>query len=66
MCDPTDARDSCVVRVVKCGPADTVCCSVPRRFRTRKEKQEALEQYRDQLRNELDGVEERIRELGGD
>jgi hypothetical protein len=66
MCAPTDARDGCTVRVVTCGPADTACCAVPRRFRTKKETQEALKQYRDQLKNELVGVEERIRELGGD
>ena len=30
----------------------------------RGERQEVLEEYRDQLRNELEGVEERIKELG--
>ena len=64
MCHPTGVADGCTVRVVKCGPADTVCCTVPRRFKTKKERQEVLEEYRDQLRNELAGVEERIKELG--
>ncbi len=35
----------------------------PRRFVSSKEKQERLEEYADQLRNELAGVEERIQEL---
>jgi hypothetical protein len=66
MCHTSGVVDGCTVRVVKCGPADTVCCHMPRRFKTKKEKQEALEGYRDQLRNELEGVEERIKDLGAD
>jgi hypothetical protein len=36
---------------------------VPRRFISEKEEQEMLQKYRDQLKMELDGVEERIQEL---
>lgn len=39
------------------------CGSFFRRFISRKEEQEMLEGYRDQLKKELEGVEERIREL---
>ena len=43
------------------------CCgdygSFVRRYLTAKEKQEMLEAYRQQLQNELKGVEERIKEL---
>ena len=39
------------------------CWPVPRRFISEKEEQEMLQKYRDQLKMELDGVEERIQEL---
>ena len=64
MCEPTDTQDCCAVRVVHSGPADHGCCGIPRRFMTKKEKHEALKKYRDQLQNELEGVEERIKDLG--
>jgi len=44
------------------GMNDSCCCS-SRRFRTKEEKRELLEQYRSHLKLELDGVEERINEL---
>jgi hypothetical protein len=36
-----------------------------RRFISAREEQERLEEYRNQLKNELAGVEERIQELKG-
>jgi len=39
------------------------CCGLPRHFMTKAERREALESYRDQLKNELTGVEERLAEL---
>jgi len=47
-----------------CGPQSGDCCTTfPRRFKTAKERQAALEHYRDELKSELLGVEERIQEL---
>jgi hypothetical protein len=60
-CETT--QDGCGVRVVRLGADEVGCCAVPRRFRTAKEKQQELETYRDQLKKELAGVEERIGEL---
>jgi hypothetical protein len=60
-----EAQDCCDVRVVQLGSAGSECCSTfPRRFRSAKERQEALEKYREDLKNELAGVEERIQGLG--
>ena len=39
------------------------CCGMIRRFPSRAERREALETYRDQLKSELTGVEERLEEL---
>ena len=36
-----------------------------RRFMTKKEQKERLEKYREELENELQGVKERIKDLGG-
>ena len=63
MCEPTDTQNCCAVRVIRCGPSEHDCCGIPRRFVTKKEKHEALKKYRDQLQNELKGVEERINDL---
>lgn len=38
-------------------------CLPPRRFFSSKEEQEWLENYRDQLKKEMEGAEERIKEL---
>lgn len=40
------------------------CGSLSRRFITKQERREALEQYKDQLKKELTGVEEHLQELG--
>jgi hypothetical protein len=63
MCEPIGTQDCCAVHVVHCGPPGHVCCGVPRRFATKKEKHEALKKYRDHLQHELEGVEERIKDL---
>jgi hypothetical protein len=39
------------------------CCGMTRRFVTKEERREALESYRDELKKELTGVEERLEEL---
>ena len=42
------------------------CCdSLPRRFITSKEKLEGLKKYKEELKNELTGVDERLKELDG-
>jgi len=46
-----------------CGCCGCGCGSFFRRFISGKEEQEMLEGYRDQLKKELAGVEERIKEL---
>lgn len=59
-----ETADCCGVRVMACGPQSGDCCTTfPRRFKTAKERQAALEHYRDELKSELLGVEERIQEL---
>lgn len=39
------------------------CGCGPRRFPSRKEKIEMLEEYKESLKNELEGVEEALKEL---
>ncbi len=44
----------------------TCCCGcgpITRRFMSEREKQERLEKYKEELKNEIDGIEERIQEL---
>jgi hypothetical protein len=45
------------------GHASASCCGLPRHFVSKSERVEALESYRDQLRRELEGVEERLQDL---
>jgi hypothetical protein len=40
------------------------CCGFPRRFFSREEEKKKLEKYRDQLKNELAGVEEELKKMG--
>ncbi len=45
--------------------ASHCCCHGPsRHFITKAERKEALEQYKDQLKKELTGVEEHLQDLG--
>ncbi|MBA5941997.1 MAG: DUF5320 domain-containing protein [Methanophagales archaeon] len=65
MCEP-QVRGS--QRTLGAGGWDCGCCGCGdgtffRRFISAKEEQERLEEYRDQLKKELAGVEERIQEL---
>ena len=49
-----------------CCDCTPVCCSphgFARRFISSREKQECLEQYREQLEKEIAGVNERIKEI---
>jgi len=63
MCCHTTARPGTMeMRDYNCGCG----CGTPfRRFVSSKEEQERLEGYSDQLKKELAGVEERIKELEG-
>ncbi len=58
------SMDCCEPKVVCMTAGGTDGCSFVRRFPTWKERRESLESYRDELKNELAGVEERIRDLG--
>ena len=46
-----------------CGCCGCGCGPWPRRFVTLAEEKEKLERYKDSLRNELAGLEERLKEL---
>ena len=48
-----------------CGCCGCGCGPWPRRFITPAEEKEMLERYRDSLKNELAGLEERLKELEG-
>jgi hypothetical protein len=53
------------------GDCDCGCCcghgegGFHRQFMTKKEQKEQLEKYREELESELQGVKERIKDLGG-
>ena len=62
MCQPNAAQISSRLTGCTCG-----CCGCGpglRRFFSSQEERERLENYRDQLKKELAGVEERIKECG--
>lgn len=64
-CGPSDHR-----AVVRASACDCTCCAPARRgfvrrFVSPKEEREALEAYKEELRNELAGLEEHIRGLEG-
>lgn len=59
-----ETQDCCGVRIVQLGSAGSQCSTLPRRFVSAKERKEALEKYRQDLKNELAGVEERIQGFG--
>lgn len=60
MCQPRGSHFSAWGCGCGCG-----CGPFFRRFISKKEEVEFMEEYRDQLKKELAGVEERIRELKG-
>lgn len=51
--------------LLRSGLCDCGCVPFSRRFYSAKEELEGLEEYRDQLKKELAGLEERIRESKG-
>lgn len=62
MCQPRSGHSHAGMRRCTCG-----CCGcggghMARRFYTAKEEEEWLEDYRDQLKKELAGLEERLKE----
>lgn len=66
-----------IMRIERCGEgpesdccATTVhggaggCCGMTRQFMTKDERREALEAYREELKKELTGVEEHLKDMG--
>ena len=62
MCEPRETARSTHGRHCSCGCCGCGCGPSFRRFFSSEEKRECLENYRDQLKKELAGVEERISE----
>lgn len=65
MCQPRETPKYIGMSDCTCGCCGCGCGSSFRRFFSFKEEKECLETYKDQLKKELDGVEERIKELKG-
>ena len=65
MCQPRGSQGAQVAGGCTCGCCGCGCGMFFRRFVSAKEEQERLEEYRDQLKKELAGVEDRIQELKG-
>ncbi len=63
MCQPSGSQSTSGVRGCNCGCCGCGCGPFFRRFITEKEKKERLEEYKEQLKKELEGVEERIQEI---
>lgn len=63
MCQPRESQRSYRGRGCTCGCCGCGCGPFVRRFISAKEEEERLEEYRDQLKKELAGVEEHIQEL---
>ena len=60
MCQPTRSSRIMGANICGCG------CGPPfRHFISKKEKKEMLDEYRDQLKKEIAGLEESIQELEG-
>ena len=47
-----------------CTPGAGGCCGMTRQFMTKEERRESLEAYRDELKKELTGVEEHLKDMG--
>ncbi len=60
MCQPGKGQWTSAARACGCG-----CGSFVRRFISKKEEKEMLEEYKDQLKKELVAVEERIKDFKG-
>ena len=63
MCKPIEIPKYSELGSCTCGCCGCGCGPSFRRFFSSKEEQECLETYKDQLKKELAGVEERINEL---
>ena len=59
MCQPRERQRTVGVGGCNCGCG---CGPFSRRFLTAKEKEERMEEYREQLKKELEGLEEHIQE----
>ncbi len=62
MCQPKGSHGTSGSRGCGCG-CGCGCGPFSRRFFTAKEKEERLDNYKEQLKKELEGLEERIQEL---
>lgn len=60
MCHPGGHQRTFGARGCNCGGGSGM---ISRRFMSKKEKKEMLEEYKDQLKKELAGVEEHIQEF---
>lgn len=65
MCQTGESQRNLGALKCNCGCCGCGCGTFSRRFITAKEEQERLEGYRDQLKKELAGVEDCIKELKG-
>ena len=65
MCQPRGSQRTSAAWRCNCGCCGCGCGTSFRRFISAKEEEEMLIEYRDQLKKELAGVEERIQELKG-
>ncbi|MBU4227431.1 hypothetical protein KJ987_04190 [bacterium] len=63
MCQPRGSQRTLGAWECNCGCCGCGCGMFFRRFISAKEEQERLEEYRDQLKKELVGIEEHIQEL---
>jgi hypothetical protein len=63
MCQPRGSGKRSGVLGCNCGCCGCGCGPFFRRFITEKEEEERLEEYKEQLKKELEGLEERIREF---
>ena len=63
MCQPRGSQSHAGMASCTCGCCGCGCGPSFRRFFSSKEEKEGLENYREQLKKELAGVEERIKEL---
>jgi len=65
MCQPRGSQSRLGAWGYDYGCCECGCGMFFRRFISKKEKQERLEECRDQLKKEIEGIEERIQELKG-
>jgi len=63
MCQPRGSQRTFGVCGCTCGCCGCGCGPFFRRFITAKEEEERLGEYKEQLKKELEGLEERIQEL---